>query len=60
MTNQLRWLFIGKTIMFLALVSYNYILTKKLQRRDRYLKGNDGVKHNVEFWMRFKGESEAL
>lgn len=60
MTNQLLWLFIGKTIMFLALVSYIYILTRKLQRRDRYLKGNNGVKQNIEFWMRFKGESEAL
>lgn len=46
--------------MFLALASYIYILTKKLQRRDRNLKENDGVKQNIEFWMRFKGESEAL
>lgn len=60
MVNQLLWLFMGKTIILLMLVSYIYILTKKLQRRDRYLKGNDGAKHNVEFWMRFKGESEAL
>jgi hypothetical protein len=60
MTNQLLWLFIGKTIMFLALASYIYILAKKLQRRDRNLKENDGVKQNIEFWIRFKGESEAL
>ncbi|WP_438785668.1 hypothetical protein [Enterococcus sp. DIV0421] len=24
------------------------------------IEGNAGVKHNVEFWMRIKGESEAL
>ena len=60
MENLLPWLIVVKTIILLVLASYIYILTKKLQRRDRYLKGNKGVKHNVEFWMRFKGESEAL
>lgn len=52
MVNQLLWLFMGKTIILLMLTSYIYILTKKLQGRDRYLKGNNGVKQNVEFWKR--------
>ena len=60
MENLLPWLIVVKGIILLVLASYIYILTKKLQRRDRYLKGNNGVKQNVEFWMRFKGESEAL